>query len=57
LNEPDFAPDPAHLAPAAGAAYWNLPSEPWVFVIDETGTVTARFEGAVTGDELASALG
>jgi hypothetical protein len=56
LNQPDFAPDPAHLAPAAGAAYWNLPSEPWVFVIDETGTVIARFEGAVTGDELVSAL-
>jgi hypothetical protein len=56
LNEPGFAPDPAHLAPAAGPTYWNLPSEPWVFVIDETGTVTARFEGAVTSGELASAL-
>jgi hypothetical protein len=56
LNQPGFAPDPAHLAPAAGPAYWNLPSEPWVFVIDETGTVTARFEGAVTGHELVAAL-
>jgi hypothetical protein len=57
LADPDFAPDPAHLAPAVGAEYWNLQSEPWVFVIDETGTVSARFEGVMGHDELTAQLG
>jgi hypothetical protein len=57
FNEPGFAPDPSHLAPAAGAEFWNLASEPWVFVIDEAGIVKARFEGTMTAAELASALG
>jgi hypothetical protein len=56
LTDPDFAPDAAHLAPSAGADYWNLPTEPWVFVIDEAGIVTARFEGVMGGDELQAAL-
>lgn len=56
LTDPDFVPDPAHLAPAAGPDYWNLPTEPWVFVIDGTGTVTARFEGVMAPEELADAL-
>jgi hypothetical protein len=56
LTDPDFVPDPAHLAPAAGPDYWNLPTEPWVFVIDGTGRVTARFEGVMAPEELAAAL-
>lgn len=35
---------------------WGLPSEPWVFVVDANGLVTARFEGAVTDEELEMAL-
>jgi hypothetical protein len=35
---------------------WNLPSEPWVFVVDGTGVVRARFEGAVAADELERAV-
>jgi hypothetical protein len=35
---------------------WGLPSEPWLYVIDRSGTVTAAFEGAVSDDELRSAL-
>lgn len=54
FTEPNFAPDPAHLAPAVES--WNLQSEPWVFVIDEGGTVTARFEGVMAPDELISHL-
>lgn len=56
FNEPGFAPDPAHLAPAVGADYWNLPSEPWVFVIDEDGVVTGRFEGVMAPEELEALL-
>jgi hypothetical protein len=35
---------------------WRLPSEPWVFVVDATGTIAARFEGAVDPAELRAAL-
>jgi hypothetical protein len=35
---------------------WNLPSEPWVFVVDRKGQVAAKFEGAVSVDELTAAV-
>jgi hypothetical protein len=40
--------------PAVGE--WGLPSEPWVFVVDGSGNVTAAFEGAALDDELRSAI-
>jgi hypothetical protein len=36
---------------------WNLRSEPWIFVVDGTGMVRARFEGLTTRRELEAALG
>jgi hypothetical protein len=56
FNEPDFLPDGDHLAPVVTAAGWNLPSEPWVFVIDETGVISHRFEGIMDPAELVAAL-
>ncbi|MDK1018041.1 MAG: hypothetical protein QGD89_01370 [Actinomycetota bacterium] len=56
LTEPDFVPDSTFLAPAIGADQWNLPSEPWVFVVDGAGIVQARFEGVMGPEELRSAL-
>jgi len=56
LTDPDFAPIPANLAPAVRAAWWNLPSEPWVFVVDESGIVQARFEGVMAPEELQAEL-
>lgn len=35
---------------------WGLPSEPWVFVVDEGGAVSAAFEGAVSDEELTTAI-
>jgi hypothetical protein len=35
---------------------WNLPSEPWVFVVDRDGKIAARFEGHVSVDELQAAV-
>lgn len=35
---------------------WGLPSEPWLYVTDGSGTVTAAFEGALSDDELSQAL-
>jgi len=42
------------LVPAA--VKWGLPDEPWVFVVDASGKVTAKFEGAVGADELTQAI-
>ena len=52
--EPGFAPDAGHLTDAVVA--WNLPSEPWVFVVGPDGTVAARFEGVLDPAELQAAL-
>jgi hypothetical protein len=35
---------------------WGLPSEPWLYVVDADGTVSAHFEGAVSDRELRAAL-
>jgi hypothetical protein len=56
INAPGFTPTPEFLHPALGPEYWNLPTEPWVFVVDEKGIITARFEGALTPDDVANAL-
>lgn len=56
FDEPGFAPDGDHLAPAVLESGWNLPSEPWVFVIDESGVITHRFEGILDAAELQAAL-
>jgi len=56
LTDPDFAPVPANLAPSVLGDWWNLPSEPWVFVVDESGVVQARFEGVLAVEELVAEL-
>ena len=35
---------------------WGLPSEPWVFVVDSAGVVSAAFEGAASDEELTAAI-
>jgi hypothetical protein len=35
---------------------WGLPTEPWLYVTGDSGTVTAAFEGAVSDAELRAAL-
>lgn len=35
---------------------WRLETEPWVFVVDGSGTIRAKFEGLVTARELDAAL-
>jgi hypothetical protein len=35
---------------------WGLPTEPWVFVVDSSGTIRTKFEGAVSVDELELAV-
>ena len=44
------------LVPVPAVDDWLLPSEPWVFIVDGNGVVTARFEGVVSPDEVRAAL-
>lgn len=54
FNEPGFAPDADHLVPAV--VEFGLPSEPWIFVMDENGVVAARLEGVLDDGELEGLL-
>ena len=42
--------------PSVQAKAWGLPSEPWVFLVDASGRLTAKFEGIVTFEELDEAI-
>jgi hypothetical protein len=44
------------LQPVQAVNEWGLLSEPYIFVVDRTGTITATFEGIVGVDELRAAL-
>jgi hypothetical protein len=54
FNEPGFEPDVSHLVPAVVA--FGLPTEPWVFVMDEEGVVLGRFDGVLGDGEIESLL-
>jgi hypothetical protein len=47
-------PGPTNLRPQVEE--YGLPTEPWLFVIDESGEVATRIEGAFSVDELENAL-
>jgi hypothetical protein len=49
--------DPGNLQVVPAVEQWGLETEPWVFVVDASGVVAARFEGVVTEEEIAAALG
>jgi len=42
--------------PVPAVTEWGLPSEPYVFVVDREGKVTAKFEGIASADELEEAF-
>lgn len=48
--------DPATRIPADAVTEWRLESEPYIFVIDRSGNVSAKFEGSVSLAELEEAL-
>jgi hypothetical protein len=54
FTEEGFAPDVDHLVPAV--VEFGLPSEPWIFVMDEDGVVIARIEGVLGDGELEAIL-
>ncbi|MDQ3660643.1 MAG: hypothetical protein M3454_06205 [Actinomycetota bacterium] len=48
--------DPGNLKPVPAALEWGLPTEPWVFVMDSSGRLQAKYEGIVSGGELNQTL-
>ncbi len=48
--------DPLLGVGAPAVEPWNLPSEPWTFIIDGDGLIAAKFEAFTTADELGEAL-
>lgn len=44
----------AEVSPTVEA--WGLPSEPWLYTIGPSGTITARLDGAFGGNEMTTAL-
>ena len=55
-NPTDINGDLSNAKISKAAKKWNLPSEPWTFVIDESGTIISKFEGFVTKDELEESI-
>jgi hypothetical protein len=47
---------PEELTAVPATSEWGLPSEPWVFVVDSSGVVSAAFEGAASDAELTDAI-
>jgi hypothetical protein len=54
--QPVLTGDPPNLTPTKATDEWRLPTEPWVFVVDKTGTVTASFMLIFSDDEIEAAL-
>lgn len=53
----EFFEDPGpNTTPVEAAIEWGLRTEPWFFVIDKDGKVSAKFEGPTTRIELEEAL-
>lgn len=48
--------DPSDLKVVPAVKEWGLPTEPWVFVVDDRGRVVAKYEGTVAPGELEDAL-
>lgn len=48
--------DPPNLTPAASATEWGLAAEPWIFVVDRNGTVTASLMLIFDDAELEAAI-
>lgn len=54
--QPVLTGEPPQLTPAASTDEWRLLSEPWVFVVDRDGIVTASFMLIFSDEELEAAV-
>lgn len=56
IYEDPHVADQSMLRVVDAVEAWGLPSEPWVFVVDRDGVITAKFEGIVSADEIEAAV-
>ena len=54
--QPVVTGDPPDLTPTEATNEWGLPTEPWVFVVDQDGIVTASFMLIFSDEELEAAV-
>ena len=54
--QPVLTGEPPNLTPATATNEWRLLSEPWVYVVDRNGIVTASFMLIFSDDELEAAV-
>jgi hypothetical protein len=52
----DYKPDPSKRQLTSTVLEWKLQTEPWVFLIDARGTISAEFEAVAAADELKVAV-
>jgi hypothetical protein len=45
-----------HLQPNPATTAWGIQTEPWVYVVDANGIVTASYEAVIVPDELTAAI-
>jgi hypothetical protein len=50
--EPYDLDEVPQLVPVESMVEWQLPSEPWVFLLDDKGRMTYKFEGILAPEEL-----
>jgi hypothetical protein len=56
IHQEIYQDNNANKPPQGPVAAWQLQTEPWTFVIDRTGRIAARFEGAFSAGELERAI-
>ena len=55
-RRPGAGPDDSPRRIAPWAAAWGVTEPPWLFIVDDDGTLRAKFQGIFGTDELLSAL-
>jgi hypothetical protein len=48
--------DPRNQVLAEAVTEWHLPSEPWMFFVDRSGTIVERFDGIATAEEIGAGM-
>jgi len=48
--------DPRNQVLADAVTEWRLPSEPWIFFVDRSGTILERYDGIATPEEIQGAI-
>jgi hypothetical protein len=48
--------DPRNNVLADAVTEWRLPSEPWLFFVDRSGTIVERYDGIATAEEIEASI-